>query len=169
MIEFIENETREFRANYINGISEFYGKQYANIEEFAERTKNNYSKMLESTQRGVEYYKRLNKARKEYAHWDYLFYKKQHGYTKEQYVKDSISSYIVNFDSKVAQVADKLEKKGFDTTCKFNPISTNDAKLFEFTIEKDGEIAHGRSIWCAEESWFVTPHIRFIITTKKKK
>lgn len=85
---------------------------------------------------------------------------------KEKYTEINVNQASSMFDMKVFSLADKLNKKGFTTSCKFSAIS-DDPKLFDTVITDGSKKVHARSILAAENSERMVAHFRFIITNSK--
>lgn len=85
---------------------------------------------------------------------------------KDKYVEMNVEQAGLMFDSKVFALADKLNKNGFTTSCKFSAIS-DDPKLFDTIITDRSKKVHARSILAAENSECMVAHFRFIITNSK--
>ena len=85
---------------------------------------------------------------------------------KEKYIEMNADQANSTFDMKVFALADKLNKKGFTTSCEFSAIS-NDPKLFDTIIIDGSKKVHARSILAAENSECMVAHFRFIITNSK--
>jgi hypothetical protein len=85
---------------------------------------------------------------------------------KEKFIETMLEEAEQAFDSKVFALADKLNKKGFSTNCKFSYIS-RDPKLFDTIITSGLNKVHARSILAAADSEYMVAHFRFIITNAK--
>lgn len=64
------------------------------------------------------------------------------------------------------QLSYKLDKKGFPSELTFSQIQS-DPKLFDVIIAGNGKKVHARSILAAENSEYMVPHFRFIVTDAK--
>lgn len=85
---------------------------------------------------------------------------------KEIFVETSVEKAEMMFDSKVFAMADKLNRKGFTSECKFSSLSS-DPKLFDVVITDGEKKVHARSVLAAESSECMIAHFRFIITNAK--
>lgn len=85
---------------------------------------------------------------------------------KESFIENSVEQAAMMFDNKVFAMADKLNRKGFTSECKFSSLSS-DPKLFDVIITDGEKKVHARSVLAAEFSECMTAHFRFIITNAK--
>lgn len=85
---------------------------------------------------------------------------------KEKFIEANVEKAAMMFDSKVFAMADKLNRKGFTSECKFSSLSS-DPKLFNVIVTDGEKKVHARSVLAAESSECMVAHFRFIITNAK--
>lgn len=88
----------------------------------------------------------------------------------EDYLKYKMEAVSMDWDVKLRTFADKCNKFGLNIDKMEFIINSTSVKDCEFVIKDNlDRVIYGRCIWAAEFSDVVTPHIRFIVTEKRKK
>lgn len=88
----------------------------------------------------------------------------------EDYLKYKMEEVSMDWDAKLRTFADKCNKFGLNIDKMEFIINSTSVKDCEFVIKDNlDRVIYGRCIWAAEFSDVVTPHIRFIVTEKRKK
>lgn len=84
----------------------------------------------------------------------------------EAFVAKAMKDAEESFDDRVKSLSYKLDRKGFPSELTFSQIHS-DPKLFDVIIAGNGKKVHARSILAAENSEYMVPHFRFIVTDAK--
>lgn len=87
--------------------------------------------------------------------------------TKKEYCDSEVNKAEEEFNVKLASMSKTLHDKGFTNENINVKHIGNDPKIFEMVVNNGQRTYYARSIWAAENSYLVSPHFRFIVTSPK--
>ena len=176
----LTEETMNFRMYHLDSVKKWAMQRYDRMPEALENVKARIKEILSKveqyriTVQDVPVYDRLRKisnfqdklglgeARKsEYEFKEIL------KLTKKEYCDSEVSKAEKEFNVKLAAMSKTLYDKGFTNENINVKHIGNDPKMFEMLVSNGQKTFYARSIWAAENSYLVSPHFRFIVTSPK--
>lgn len=176
----LTEETMNFRLYHLDSVKKWAMQRYDKLPEALKNVETRIKEILSKveqyriTVQNIPMYDRLRKisnfqgklelgeARKsEYEFKEIL------KMTKKEYCDSEVSKAEEEFNIKLASMSKTLYDKGFTNENLSVKHIGNDPKMFEMLVSNGQKTYYARSIWAAENSYLVSPHFRFIVTSPK--
>lgn len=178
--ERLTEETMSFRLYHLDSVKKWAMHRYDRMPESLKNVEERINEILSKVEQyritihDVPVYDRLRKISdfqnklglgKERAH-EYEF-KIILQMTKKEYCDSEVSKAEKEFNVKLFSMSKTLYDKGFTNENINVKHIRHDPKIFEMVVSNGQKTYYARSIWAAANSYLVSPHFRFIVTSPK--